>query len=1063
MRFRSRLASLGALVLVASVGASSVFGASCPTQVTFTSVTAGGDVDVGWTGQGHDVATPNGATVTVDVTGCAGTAPDCGVCSYVGPVENGPAQLQARRCLGDSSIRCTADVECGANGPCGFFFGSYAPFAAGGIGACVGSVFNGAVTGTIDVSAGTGGATSGTGRLTSRVFSAPTTSAPCPRCVGDGAANDGVASGSCSFGARNGLPCDANDTMANPGWGPTSLDCPPSAAATIAQLPVDFARSTGSVVRTLGAASPSCRAVGGRKCHCDTCNNAAASPCESNADCVAVGASICGGARCLGGANDGQPCSLASQCPGATGCGVPGAATAPNACAGGSGDCIAGDNAPATSADDRICASGPVDQACGPTETFRTCGTDADCVVPGDTCAARFRECFDDGAVGDSVAATGHADPPVDHRSSSTTVSLACVGATSSAALNGAVGLPSLARIKLTQHVVDNGTGQVTGACVNLPSDPVSPCGPSSALFNSWFEPSSLVNGVPKVDGVVKPADSVAFSTSLQNCTFYDWSEQMFLWATSPAPVTYGGGGHIFESPTFYDVSPEVNGHRTLTPHLAGGLIDANARVAPRGSHGFAAVTLVGKRSGPFKRVSLAEVVPSPTGPHGLAVVDTPAGLVEVARVERDAKGKRVRFFADEAGAVPIRGGKPQFPVELRKAPVVQKFIDQVTGDPVFVDRSNRIIKTEQGEAGGGQVLMTQHDAYTTNKGSLVYYGVHVNDVYAYFRTGIVNGEITFNPLLPLLFPVNQPDLNKVIAFAAAHGKTFADPNALAVELKTAWVRAKDLKDVESYITTFGTVPKYDETSPTKWTKIGTETVKLALIAMHVVGSAAFHPEMIWATFEHVCNAPNEAYEYMAPGNTKLLVPRDSSGDWLLCQNPVPAAGPFNRPHMAMVGEDIEGLTTSSVSFFISPSDTLRMKAWGAAFNARPNPLVATAAASNSDIIKVNNAVRGMLPSGDVRGNYIMTGATWTADGFPPKGPFGVATGGISGKEVGTSQLANATMETYQQGPDNLLGTGANCFACHSGVNPHATGSQAGKPTNSVFVSHIWDTLDPLF
>ncbi len=35
-------------------------------------------------------------------------------------------------------------------------------------------------------------------------------------------------------------------------------------------------------------------------------------------------------------------------------------------------------------------------------------------------------------------------------------------------------------------------------------------------------------------------------------------SEQMFLWLISPAPAKYGGGGggRIFNSPAFYDVSP---------------------------------------------------------------------------------------------------------------------------------------------------------------------------------------------------------------------------------------------------------------------------------------------------------------------------------------------------------------------------------------------------------------------------------------------------------------------------------------------------------------------------
>jgi hypothetical protein len=40
----------------------------------------------------------------------------------------------------------------------------------------------------------------------------------------------------------------------------------------------------------------------------------------------------------------------------------------------------------------------------------------------------------------------------------------------------------------------------------------------------------------------------------------------------------------------------------------------------------------------------------------------------------------------------------------------------------------------------------------------------------------------------------------------------------------------------------------------------GQKTVNLAMVGMHVVGSTKGHPEMIWATFEHIGNAPNDDY-----------------------------------------------------------------------------------------------------------------------------------------------------------------------------------------------------------
>ena len=56
---------------------------------------------------------------------------------------------------------------------------------------------------------------------------------------------------------------------------------------------------------------------------------------------------------------------------------------------------------------------------------------------------------------------------------------------------------------------------------------------------------------------------------------------------------------------------------------------------------------------------------------------------------------------------------------------------------------------------------------------------------------------------------------------------------------------------------------------------------------------------------------------------------------------------------------------------------------------------------SNSQVISIHNAVNALMPAGDIRGNYFMTGATWTIPGVvPPSG------------QVGTNQMTNSTLET---------------------------------------------------
>lgn len=230
------------------------------------------------------------------------------------------------------------------------------------------------------------------------------------------------------------------------------------------------------------------------------------------------------------------------------------------------------------------------------------------------------------------------------------------------------------------------------------------------------------------------------------------------------------------------------------------------------------------------------------------------------------------------------------------------------------------------------------------------------------------------------------------------------------------------------------TVPTYNESNTNQWTPSGQQTIQLALVGMHVVGSTAGHPEMIWSTFEHVGNTPDGAYSYVNTSNVTTPIAQNTAGTWLFSSSS--SAGPFNDVHMQFSAPDIVAVPP----FTISPSDTIRRKAWGAGSDVSPNPLDPTPAASNTEIISINNSVRGMMANGDIRSNYVFKGATWTIGGAAPG----------AGNQVGTSALSNSTMETYQQGKDTTKADGfSNCFSCH--VN------------NTTSVSHVYGALQPLF
>jgi|SRR5579871_269614 len=535
-----------------------------------------------------------------------------------------------------------------------------------------------------------------------------------------------------------------------------------------------------------------------------------------------------------------------------------------------------------------------------------------------------------------------------------------------------------------------------------IPNDASPTCTVPAATFSSWFQ-----SGTPALNGVVKPADSLNFP-NVPNCSFYQWSKQMFLWLTSPAPAVYGGGSRIFDSPTFYDVSPPgAGGQRTLKKHKPGIFDFLNVRATKPGPH---MLPIIFDREG-----RMFELQPPKLGPTGKPVILDRAGKeVEVARLS--VEGKKVTFF--DAGGKPI--------VEPRLAPfraesvekktnpggpvLAQKFV--VEGKSIFVGAGGNVIDTEEGEADSSVLESQTH--------SLVYYTILVNDVYAYFLTGAKDGAITPGPTK---FPTTPPELAKIKAFASAHGTTFPDPNALAVEVKTAWVETAKLAHPDHYITVKAVVPKYNTSNPNKWVPTGKKTVTLALVSVHIVGSAAGHPEMIWSTFEHTDDTPNASFQYNSATGLKT-VGQSTAGKWLF--SATGSTGPFNQAHMTF--DDTTGDILSVSPFHISPSDTLRKFPWG---------MPGTDAVSNTQVISIHDSVATQMPSGDVRKHYFMLGATWTPFGAPPTG----------GNGVGTNQLANTALETYAQG--------TNCFSCH-------LGNMLGDPSGDG-LSHIYGLIKPLF
>jgi hypothetical protein len=347
-------------------------------------------------------------------------------------------------------------------------------------------------------------------------------------------------------------------------------------------------------------------------------------------------------------------------------------------------------------------------------------------------------------------------------------------------------------------------------------------------------------------------------------------------------------------------------------------------------------------------------------------------------------------------------------------------------GKAIRVAPNKKTIETaEVGQADTNGVLFTQ-------KGSLVYYGIHTNDVYAYFLTANESGAI--KPPLTT-FPDTKDQLDQITAFAKTQGVTLPDAKALVMELKTSWVEADQVYDASKYVTIMGEVPTFDKTDPTKWVPSGSKKTKLVMVGMHVVGTVKGHPEMLWATFEHTGNAPNDKYTYTDKKDQTATVNLDTSGNWLFCKTN--AAGAFNT-QTAKVDKD-GNIVPEMTGKPMVPSDTKRAFPWGQGTTD-----------NNTLIISLNNSVLGMIPDGDVRKNYVLIGTLWTKGGVVPG--FDPS---IQATDIGSVTLANATMETYVQ--FQLT----NCFACHQAVSGNGLGLPNVQGRSAGF-SHIYGDLQAL-
>jgi len=407
-------------------------------------------LELGWTGSAHNADLQDNYFISVDYT-CPNSGPPCGSCTIDGISPAGSQYNSFLRCRNDVSVECDElfanDLDdCGGDF-CTYVLGPPLPVSAGNNPVCSINRLKADITGTSDPDLGEGELSISLSTLVNLGVNGLTQ--PCAICVNDTTPLDGVRTGTCFGGARDGLSCDIQGYSASfapqgtcadgaalgnacdddtdcPGskcalTNGLSLDCPPEALANISGsgLNIELELTTGAT--SLGFDNACDAPLGFLDCACGVCSGDGSIPCRNDGECATLGIGTC--------------TSIGS-----------GTSRVPNDCSDGVCTPLGGDVG--------TCANGPNDTFCDGAvnadgDGYIGCTTDGDCDVVSSVCGGDCGNCTD------SRQRACFLDPIVAAGTPSTTnpilVSTFCLPPTNNAAINGVSGQPGPVRVTVEQ------------------------------------------------------------------------------------------------------------------------------------------------------------------------------------------------------------------------------------------------------------------------------------------------------------------------------------------------------------------------------------------------------------------------------------------------------------------------------------------------------------------------------------------------------------------------------------------------------------------------------------
>ncbi|KUM05165.1 hypothetical protein KIF53_13130 [Chromobacterium subtsugae] len=307
--------------------------------------------------------------------------------------------------------------------------------------------------------------------------------------------------------------------------------------------------------------------------------------------------------------------------------------------------------------------------------------------------------------------------------------------------------------------------------------------------------------------------------------------------------------------------------------------------------------------------------------------------------------------------------------------------------------------------------------------GRLVYYSMYLNDVFANFvkEQGLNSAERIrdFNP--GINYPVGTLTLKAAWKVLSSEEQK---RNDVSHKFYTRTAEVYPLKKR-------GKGFELDRTYP--------QEVVLALVGLHVVGTTRHHEEMIWASFEHVDNAPDVDAGAIQDPKTPV-----SDRDWSFYAKNTPLSA--CNQNLASSGK-LELDETRQT--FTPVTQVCRMYPYGSGPDKQP--------ANAANIKALNTAVRNKLEG--PWNNYFEVGAIWfdTQKGKPLQANCNFQPGANQCGVVlaGSTRLSNAAIETFTQSQSSM----DNCFACHQTMPHYGGPGQQTLPGKNLSISHIMNNL----